>query len=63
MDRNGDPLMAGRRPQARHLLTAESEYILATHFPGQVRAVVIERALKALAEADRRRKRKAARTA
>lgn len=53
--------MAGRRPPVRQLLTAQSEYILATHYPGQVRAVVIERALKALAEADRRRKRKAAR--
>jgi hypothetical protein len=55
--------MTGRRPTARALLTAESEYLLATHYPGQVRAVVIERALKALAEADRRRKRKAARGA
>jgi hypothetical protein len=55
--------MAGRRPPARELLTAQSEYVLATHYPGQVRAVVIERAPKALAEADRRRKRKAARTA
>ena len=55
--------MASRRPQARALLTAESEYVLATHYPGQVRAVVIERALKALAEVDRRRKRKAARNA
>lgn len=55
--------MAGRRPQARALLTAESEHILATQYAGLVRAVAIERALKALAEADRRRKRKAARTA
>jgi hypothetical protein len=53
--------MPTRRPQARQLLTAESEHILATHYPGLVRAVVIERALKALAEADRRRRRKAAR--
>lgn len=55
--------MTTRRPIARELLTAQSEYVLATVYVGQVRAVVIERALKALAEADRRRKRKAARTA
>lgn len=55
--------MTGRRPTARHLLTAQSEYLLATVYAGQVRAVVIERALKSLAEADRRRKRKAARGA
>lgn len=53
--------MAGRRPQARHLLTAQSEHLLATQYAGQVWAVVIERALKVLAEADRRRARKAAR--
>lgn len=55
--------MTGRRPTARALLTAQSEYLLATVYAGQVRAVVIERALERMAEADRRRKRKAARGA
>jgi hypothetical protein len=50
-----------RRPQARQLLTPQSERILATRYPGQVRAVVIERALRRMAAADERRARKAAR--
>lgn len=50
-----------RRPQARELLTATAERILATSYPGQVRAVVIERALIRMAAADARRNRAAAR--
>lgn len=50
-----------RRPQARSLLTSQSEAILTTLYPGQVRAVVIERALQCLAAADRKRARRAAR--
>jgi hypothetical protein len=49
-----------RRPTARELLTDTSARILATVYVGQVRAVVIERALKRMAEADRRRARKTA---
>lgn len=49
-----------RRPTARELLTDASDRILATVYAGQVRAVVIERALKRMAEADQRRARKAA---
>lgn len=52
-----------RRPQARELLTRQSERILATRYAGQVRAVVIERALRRMAEADERRQRKAMRQA
>ncbi|QQM45139.1 hypothetical protein [Streptomyces liliifuscus] len=52
-----------RRPQARELLTRQSERILATRYAGQVRAVVIERALRRMAEADERRQRKAMRPA
>jgi hypothetical protein len=50
-----------RRPIARELLTATSERILATRYPGQVRAVVIERALMRMAAADQRRERAAGR--
>lgn len=50
-----------RRPPARELLTATAERILATRYQGQVRAVVIERALMRMAAADRRRQRTAAR--
>lgn len=46
--------MTPRRPTARELLTEASERILATVYPGQVRAVVIERALKRMAKADQR---------
>lgn len=49
-----------RRPQARELLTRTSERILATRYAGQVRAVVIERALMRMAAADQRRDRAAA---
>lgn len=47
-----------RRPAARELLTATSERILADRYAGQVRAVVIERALRRMEEADERRERK-----
>jgi hypothetical protein len=50
-----------RRPPARELLTATAERILATRYQGQVRAVVIERALMRMAAADARRQRAAAR--
>jgi hypothetical protein len=50
-----------RRPTARQLLTPASERILATTYAGQVRAVVIERALRHLATADQRATRRAAR--
>lgn len=50
-----------RRPTARELLTAQSEHILATDYAGQIRAVVIERALRHLATADQRATRRAAR--
>lgn len=50
-----------RRPQARELLTATAERILATHYAGQVKAVVIERALTRMAAADTRRQRAQAR--
>lgn len=50
-----------RRPQARELLTRQSEAILATRYAGQVRATVIERALRRMAEADERAERKALR--
>ena len=43
-----------RRPTARELLTPESERILAADYAGQVRAVVIERALRRMSDADRR---------
>ena len=46
--------MTQRRPQARELLTRTSEQILATVYAGQIRAVVIERALKRMAKADQR---------
>ena len=46
-----------RRPTARELLTAQSEHILATDYAGQIRAVVIERALRRMADADRRARR------
>ena len=44
--------MTQRRPAARELLTEAFERILATVYPGQIRAVVIERALKRMAKAD-----------
>lgn len=50
-----------RRPPARQLLTPQSEHILATLYAGQVRAAVIERALRRMAAADQRAERKAAR--
>ncbi|MFE2485995.1 hypothetical protein ACFXGR_22395 [Streptomyces mirabilis] len=50
-----------RRPQARQLLTVQSERILATRYAGQVRAAVIERALRRMAAADEREARKALR--
>lgn len=50
-----------RRPQARELLTTTAERILATRYQGQVRAVVIERALMRMAAADQRRERAATR--
>lgn len=46
-----------RRPQARELHTPTTEHILATIYAGQVRAAVIERALKRMAAADARRDR------
>ncbi|MEV8396107.1 hypothetical protein ACFVAF_34705 [Streptomyces sp. NPDC057596] len=46
-----------RRPTAREVLTPRSEDLLATVYAGQVRAVVIERALKRMAEADARARR------
>lgn len=49
------------RPTARQLLTRQSERILATHYAGQVRAAVIERALRRMAAADERAERKTAR--
>jgi hypothetical protein len=49
--------MPQRRPTARELLTDTSERILATQYAGQVRTVVIERALRHLAAADARRRR------
>lgn len=52
---------ARRRTLARRLLTPQSENILDTVYAGQARAVVIERALRRMAEADRRAARKAAR--
>jgi hypothetical protein len=50
-----------RRPSARQLLTVQSERILATCYAGQVRAAVIERALRRMAAADMRAERKALR--
>lgn len=47
-----------RRTIARDLLTPQSEHILATAYPGQVRAVVIERALRRMADADRKKARR-----
>jgi hypothetical protein len=52
---------APRRPQARELLSRQSERILATRYAGQVRAAVIERALRRMAAADMRADRKALR--
>jgi hypothetical protein len=46
--------MTQRRPAARELLTRTSEQILATVYPGQIRAIVIERALRRMAKADQR---------
>lgn len=46
--------MPQRRPTARELLTQTSEQILANLYAGQIRAVVIERALKRMAAADQR---------
>ncbi len=50
-----------RRPTARELLTPESERLLAGPFAGQVRAAVIERALRRLAAADEKATRQAGR--
>jgi hypothetical protein len=50
-----------RRPPARQLLTVQSERILATCYAGQVRAAVIERALRRMVAADMRAERKALR--
>ncbi|MET8113754.1 hypothetical protein [Streptomyces prasinus] len=47
-------------PSARELLTDTSARILATRYEGQVRAVVIERALMRMAAADARQRRTAA---
>lgn len=47
-----------RRAMARRLLTPHSENLLDTMYAGQVRAAVIERALRRMAEADRRAARK-----
>ncbi|MEU5496134.1 hypothetical protein [Streptomyces griseofuscus] len=46
--------MTRQRPSARELLTPTSEELLATVYAGQVRAVVIERALKRMAAADQK---------
>ena len=51
-------MTAKHRPTARQLLTRQSEHLLATVYAGQVRAVVIERALRRMAEADARQRRK-----
>ncbi|MEH0442484.1 hypothetical protein QA811_02115 [Streptomyces sp. B21-102] len=50
-----------RRPTTRELLTPESERLLAGPFAGQVRSVVIERALRRLAAADEKTARQAGR--
>jgi hypothetical protein len=57
----GTPPTPKRRPQARELITRTSERILDGRYAGQVRAVVIERALMRMAAADARRDRAAAR--
>ena len=49
-----------RRSQARELITHTSERILDGRYAGQIRAVVIERALMRMAAADARRERTAA---
>lgn len=49
--------MTQRRPTARELLTPASEQLLATVYAGQVRAVVIERALKRMAADDQQARR------
>lgn len=46
------------RRLARELLTRQSEHLLATRYAGQVRAVVIERALQRMADDDERAERK-----
>lgn len=53
--------MTARRSPSRNPLTARSSAILANVYAGQIPAVVIERALTRMAEADRKRARKAAR--
>lgn len=57
------PRTRPRRPSARELLTAEAEHLLTTVYAGQVRAVVIERALRRMAEADARARRRQQETA
>ncbi|GAB2758998.1 hypothetical protein [Streptomyces bullii] len=52
-----------RRPTAREVLSDMSERILATRYAGQVRPVVIERALMPTAAADDRRTRTASQRA
>lgn len=51
------PTKPKRRTQARELLTNTSERILDGRYAGQVRAIVIERALMRMAAADQRRDR------
>jgi hypothetical protein len=52
-----------RRPPARNPLNRQSQAILATLYPGQIPAVVVQRALQRMAAADRRRARKVGREA
>lgn len=47
-----------RRMSARQLLTPQSEHLLDTVYAGQVRAAVIERALRRMAEADQKKARR-----
>ena len=47
-----------RRMSARQLLTPQSEHVLDTVYAGQVRAAVIERALRRMADTDRRKARR-----
>lgn len=53
--------MSPARPRPRVELTEAAERILARRYPGQVPAVVIERALRRLAALDARRARTEAR--
>ena len=58
MGERGGVVSPQRRPVARELLTRQSEAILATVYAGQVRAVVIERALRRMAAADAKARRR-----